>query len=151
MPFGQGAMVGDDAVEAHGTDDVSGAVLDRIDAGDGEARGFVGGMRLDPVDHGFSGGLHFEVECQETFGFSGGEHFIGTHADYVDFALDVAYLAVPPVECHDATVQILHVEADVGKGVDQGAERRRVGAGGLEEVALQFLPFTKCHVLPSRF
>ena len=61
--------------------------------------------------------------------------------------------AVTPVERHDAAVEVLHVEAGVGKRIDHGAECRRVGASGFEEVALEFFAFAQrhCPVLSQRF
>ena len=59
----------------------------------------------------------------------------------ISSVFDVAHLAVAPIERHDAAIEILHVEASIGKRIDQSAECCRVRPGRLEKVALKLFAF----------
>ena len=134
-----GVALGRDGVDVGGADQLAVCPEKRIEVRNHEVARLVRGELGDAVEDGTARAAHLFVEGHVGVRVGGGEDVGGGEADHAPFILDAGHLAVAPVQRHEASVQVLHVEAQLGRGVEHRLERGGVRPERPEEGVSQDL------------
>ena len=105
----------------------------------------VGRVAVSDGDERSAGLAHGLVQRNVVVGEGAGEQVVTAPPDGFEFVMDVAEVAVAPVQGHDASVRVLHVECDIRHGIHYRLEHGSVYPHLLEEGRLGAFPLSLCH------